>query len=249
MASEELIKRGEDLRERCERTASVTNTAFLTPAEQYQLQNWAKRAADCRMILRGGVVGAERKVAFFLPFYVEEDDFDSSEYIRCVKVTAGFGQPGHRDYMGAVLGLGIKREWLGDIMVEGSTAHIFCLNTVAEHLIACLDKVGRYGVKTVEIALDKAPVPKREVKEVTFSVKSLRLDAVAAGMFNVSRTQAAEAVAAGLVSLNYAECLKPDAAVKEGDIISLRGKGKGTVAEMGGKSRKDRVFITCGVYK
>ena len=65
--SEELIKRAEDLRERCERTCSVTATTFLTPAEQYVLAAWAKRAADCRMILRGGVEGTERCAAFFLP--------------------------------------------------------------------------------------------------------------------------------------------------------------------------------------
>lgn len=245
----ELIRRGEDLRERCERTASVTHTAFLTPAEQYELQAWAKRTADCRMIFRGGVEGAERNMAFFLPFYLEEDKLDEADYIRCVKVTAAFGQPGHRDYMGAALGLGIKREWIGDILVTENVAHILCRSSVAEHLLASLDKVGRWGVKTKEAALGEVPVPKREMKESTFSVKSLRIDAVAAGMFNLSRTSAAEAIGAGLVSLNYGECLKPDAAVAEGDIISLRGRGKGTVLEIGGKSRKDRIFVTCGVYK
>lgn len=247
--SEELIKRGEDLRERCERSCSVTNTAFLTPAEQYALSAWARRAADCRMVLRGGVEGAERCAAFFLPFYVEEDDFDCGEYIRCIKVTAGFGSPGHRDYMGAVLGLGIKREWLGDIMVEGSTAHIFCMNTVADHLLASLDKVGRYGVKTKEIPLSEAPAPKFEVKEVTFSVMSLRLDAVAAGMFNLSRTSAAAMIAAGEVSLNYSECLRPDAQVQPGDIVSVRGCGKATLDSVGGQSRKGRTFVTALVRK
>ncbi len=247
--SDELIRRGEDLRERCERTCSVTNTAFLTPAEQYALSAWARRAADCRMILRGGVEGAERCAAFFLPFYMDEDDFDESEYIRCVRVTAGFGQPGHRDYMGAVLGLGIKREWLGDIVVEGGVAHIFCLNTVAEHLLASLDKVGRYGVKTKEVALYEAPVPKIEMKEVTFSVMSLRLDAVAAGMFNLSRTSAAGMIAAGEVSLNYSECLRPDAQVQPGDIVSVRGHGKGSLASVGGQSRKGRTFVTAEIRK
>ncbi len=247
--SDELIKRAEDLRERCERSCSVTNSLFLTPAEQYALSAWASRAADCSMILRGGVEGAERNVAFFLPFYMDEADFDESEYIRCVRVTAGFGQPGHRDYMGAVLGLGIKREWLGDIMVDGGVAHIFCLNTVADHLLASLDKVGRYGVKTAEIALSEAPVPKREVKEVTFSVMSLRLDAVAAGMFNLSRTSAAAMVAAGEVSLNYSECLRPDAQIQPGDIISVRGYGKGSLVSVGGQSRKGRTFVTAEIRK
>ena len=227
----------------------LTGTTFLTPAEQYALSAWACRAADCRMRLLGGVEGAERQAAFFLPFYLEEDDFDPGEYIRCIKVTAGFGSPGHRDYMGAVLGLGIKREWLGDIAVEGSTAHIFCLNTVADHLLASLDKVGRYGVKTKEIPLSEAPVPKIEVKELTFSVMSLRLDAVAAGMFNLSRTTAAGMIAAGEVSLNYSECLRPDAQVQPGDIVSARGYGKATLASVGGQSRKGRTFVTAQLRK
>ncbi len=247
--SDELIKRAEDLRERCERSCSLTNSLFLTPAEQYALSKWASRAADCKMILRGGTEGSERNVAFFLPFYMEEADFDESEYIRCIKISAGFGQPGHRDYMGAVLGLGIKREWLGDILVNEGTAYIFCLNTVAEHLLASLDKVGRYGVKTKEIPLSEAPVPKREVKEVTFSVMSLRLDAVAAGMFNLSRTSAAAMIAAGELSLNYSECLKCDAQIQPGDIISLRGHGKGSLVSVGGQSRKGRTFVTAEIRK
>ncbi len=247
--SDELIKRAEDLRERCERSCSLTNSFFLTPAEQYALSKWASRAADCKMILRGGIEDSERNVAFFLPFYMEEEEFDESEYIRCIKISAGFGQPGHRDYMGAVLGLGIKREWLGDILVNEGTAYIFCLNTVAEHLLASLDKVGRYGVKTKEIPLSEAPVPKREVKEVTFSVMSLRLDAVAAGMFNLSRTSAAAMISAGELSLNYSECLKCDAQVQPGDIISLRGHGKGSLVSLGGQSRKGRTFVTAEIRK
>ncbi len=247
--SDELIKRAEDLRERCERSCSLTNSLFLTPAEQYALSKWASRAADCKMILRGGIDSSERNVAFFLPFYMEETDFDESEYIRCIKISAGFGQPGHRDYMGAVLGLGIKREWLGDILVNEGTAYIFCLNTVAEHLLASLDKVGRYGVKTKEIPLSEAPVPKREVKEVTFSVMSLRLDAVAAGMFNLSRTSAAAMIAAGELSLNYSECLKCDAQIQPGDIIALRGHGKGSLVSVGGQSRKGRTFVTAEIRK
>ncbi len=249
MGSEELVKRGEDLLERCERTASVTHTTFLTPAEQYALQSWASRRCGCRMILHGGVEGAERRAAFFLPEWMEEDVFEPSDYMHCIALKAGFGSPGHRDYMGAVLGLGIKREWLGDILTDGSQAHIFCLEGVAEHILASLDKVGRYGVRTKEVALSEAPVPKREFTELTFSVQSFRLDAVTAGMFRISRTAAAAAIAAGEVSLNYSECLRPDAQVGEGDIISLRGRGKARLASYGGQSRKGRNFVTAEIYK
>ena len=78
---------------------------------------------------------------------------------------------------------------------------------------------------------------------------SPRLDAVCAGMFRLSRTEAARQIEAGAVSLNYDECLKTDAQVGEGDVISLRGAGKGKLAEIGGSSRKGRQFVTVEVYQ
>ena len=87
------------------------------------------------------------------------------------------------------------------------------------------------------------------MKQVSFTVKSMRLDAVAAGMFGLSRSSAADFIVAGDVSLNYSQCMKADAAVKEGDIISLRGKGKGAVGAGGGMSRKGRLFVNAEIYK
>ena len=243
----ELLKRAEDLARRCERTAAVTFTNFLTPAQVYELRSWHP-PADCRLLFHGGYGGAERMAAFFLPEYMDEEYFDPSEYIRAVAVKAAFGAPGHRDYMGAVLGLGIGREWLGDIVVEGEQAWIFCLPSVENHLLLNLDKVGRFGVKCAPVALTEVPCREKRMRELTFSVKSPRLDAVVGGMFGLSRSSAAEAVKAGLVSLNYAENTKCDTAVKECDIISLRGRGKGCVLELGGLSRRDRQFIKCGIY-
>ncbi|MDO4815154.1 MAG: YlmH/Sll1252 family protein [Bacillota bacterium] len=249
MENDELIKRAEDLRARCERQVCVTHTAFLTPAEQYALEKWAKFTPDCKMLLFGGHEECERKAAFFLPFYMEKEDFDASEYISVLRAKAGFGEPGHRDYMGAILGLGIKREWLGDIWVKGETAEIFCLPSVERHLLDSLDKVGRYGVKMSKASLNELEAPQRKVKHVTFSVKSLRFDAVVAGMFNLSRTAAAGYISAGDASLNYSQCLKTDAPVHEGDVISLRGCGKGIVGAEGGKSRKDRIFVNADIFK
>jgi RNA-binding protein YlmH len=249
MDNNELIRRAEDLSARCDKTNSVTNTPFLTPAEQYGIHSWAQRfPPDCRIVFDGGRPECERRAAFFLPYYLEAEDFDASEYIRAIKVTAGFGMPGHRDYMGAALGLGVKREWLGDIWVIESEAFIFCMPSVEEHLLLNLDKVGRFGVKTGKIALADVPVPERKVIKVAFTVMSMRLDAVAAGMFSVSRTEAARLVEEGRVSLNYAECLRTDAGVKEGDVISVRGFGKGEITAMGGTSRRGRQFVNAEIY-
>ena len=131
---EDLLRRAADLAERCERTATVTSTAFLTPAEQYALTNWA-RHRDCTLVLHGGGEGCERRAAFFLPFYLTAEDFDPAEHLRAVHFSAPFGAPGHRDYLGAILGLGIRREWVGDILVQAHGAYVFCLPSVAPALL------------------------------------------------------------------------------------------------------------------
>lgn len=247
---DDLIRRAEDLAAQCERRGAVTHTNFLTPAEGARLAQWARYRPDVRMLLHGGWDGAERRVAFFLPDWLAEADFDPGEAICAVEGAAAFGEPGHRDWMGAVLGLGIGREWLGDILVDGKNAVLFCLSSVQQHLLLNLDKVGRCGVTLRALTLDAVAPPQRAVEACVFSVQSPRLDAVCAGTFRLSRTAAAEAIAAGLVSHNYTVCLKPDAPVRTGDTLSLRGKGKAVVTDAGSReSKKGRLFIKVERYR
>ena len=236
-----ILRRAEDLAERTRRSATVTNTAFLTPAEQYAVSEaFAHRTAP---LFTGGAEECERRCAFFLPEYLPAEDFSPEEEILCVHFKSYFGQPGHRDYLGAVLSQGIGRERIGDIRIREGEAWIFCLRAVAPLLLA-MERVGRYTVKAEECPL--AEVPPEEVRReaVSFTVSSLRLDAVTGGLFRMSRSAAADQIRMGAVSLNYTVCDKVDAPIREGDVISLRGKGKGSVTEIGGKSRKDRIFVT-----
>lgn len=126
-------------------------------------------------------------------------------------------------------------------------AYVFCLPSVAPALLG-LEHVGRTGVKAAAVELAAVPVPERKVRPVTFTVQSARLDAVVSGMFRLSRTSAAAQVRAGAVHLNYTECLRPDAPVAPGDVLSLRGAGKGSVTEVGGMSRKGRQFVTAELW-
>ena len=246
MTNEELIKRADDLAARAEKTGSVTHTVFLTPAEQYALRGFRPRA-DCRMVFSGGVDGAERQCAFFLPDWMDEGDFDPAETIRCIRITAHFGAPGHRDYLGALLGMGVGREWIGDILIQDSVAHVLCIRSV-EAPLPGIEKVGRCGVKTAEIALSDVPVPERKVKEISFTVQSPRLDAVLSGLFHLSRTQAAARRRARDAGLAYPARRRPDAELRPGDIVSLRGYGKAEVKNLGGQSRKGRTYLSGEVY-
>ena len=247
MENSELLKRARDLAERCERSGTVCVSGFLSPAKQYELQT-RLGYIPCGLVFHGGGDNCERAAAFFLPDYMTEEMLDVSEYICAMKLKAYFGQPGHRDYMGALLGMGIGREWLGDIQVEGDTAYVFCMKSVLRHLLS-IEKAGRYTVKASQVPLEEVPARKVETESLSFSVMSPRLDAVAAGLFHLSRTEAAKQIAAGNVSLNYGQCLKADCIVKEGDILSLKGKGKGSISGMGGTSRKGRLFVYGEIYK
>lgn len=248
MENSDLIKRAEDLLRRCEKNCTVTMTGFLSPAERYELEKHFKFRIDCSIVFSGGHTDCERSVCFFLPEYIEKEYFDVSEYICAMKLTAHFGTPGHRDYMGAILGMGVGREWVGDIWVQDNEAYVFCLPSVQRHLLS-IDKVGRCGVKTESIELERITAPKRQVKEISFSVMSMRLDAVTAAMFNISRSEAARQINQGNVSYNYQEMLKTDCPVSEGDIISLRGAGKGKISGTGGNSRKGRLFVYAEIYR
>lgn len=247
-SNEELFRRLEDLRRRCEKQSVVTEGGFLTPAERLAVENRFRQSDESRIFLSGGSADCERQMVFFLPWYMESEELPLADYIRCIRIHCPFGSPGHRDYMGSVLGLGIRREWLGDIRLVEKDAYVFCQPSVAPLLLQELTHVGRCGVKTEEIPLEEVPVPERKVKRLSFTVKSMRLDAVAGEMFSLSRTSAAEAIRLGAVTLNYSVCDKTDAPVKEGDILSMRGHGKGSILEIGGLSRRERLFITAELW-
>ena len=155
METNDFIRRAEDLAARCERTSSVTATAFLTPAERAELHN-APSLRGAAVVCSGGGTDCERVCAFFLPFYLTAEEFDPSEHISAVHFRSFFGEPGHRDYLGALLALGVRREWVGDIRIRGAEAWVFCLPSVANTL-AELDRAGRYTVRGEEIALADVP--------------------------------------------------------------------------------------------
>lgn len=245
----DLLRRASDLSRRAEKYAACTNSPFLTPAEQQELKMLCTRERDMTMVLHGGASDCERCCAFFLPSWQEPEDLNPAGAIAALRITAAFGNPGHRDFLGAILGLGVKREALGDIRMTDAHTYLLCLENIADYLTQNLEKVGRWGVKAARIPLSEVPPLVREYKSVTFTVQSPRLDAVCGGMFGLSRTSANAQILQGNVSVNYVPCLKPDALLHTGDVISLRGSGKGTLLEPGGTSRKGRQFIRAEIWK
>ncbi len=153
----------------------------------------------------------------------------------------------HRDFLGAIMSLKIKRDFVGDIVVEGKDCYIVCHNTMAPVLIQEL-----VGVRhsTTNFGYYDKPFTYTRVPSVTKSVTvaSMRLDAVVGAVLSTSRSEATTLVKQGAVSVNHLEMKKGDFEIVDGDVLSIRGKGKYKLNFDGGKSRKDRFFITYHKY-
>ena len=122
-------------------------------------------------------------------------------------------------------------------------ADVLIVPGIGEFLVNELHRIGPAEVKTEMISLDELAVPEARFEYIRDSLSSVRLDSVVSSAFRLSRGKAAEAIRRGLVSVDHAECIKPDAAVQEGSSIVLKGKGKAVLEETGGESRKGRIRI------
>lgn len=227
------------------RTRSIpAHTGFLSPQEQVSVENLLNACGHPRHLFFGGFAGAERTVCAFLPDWQEEDLWLESDCpIRAIRCTWSGGTLSHRDFLGSILGLGLDREKVGDLLVGEGECHILALEDVADFLTLHLEQAGRVRLKTTPLELNQLTPPEVKVKVIRDTVSSLRLDAVAASGFSLSRGKAADLISSGKLQLNHRECLKPDRPVAEGDVMSCRGLGKCVLKEVGGPSKKGRIMI------
>lgn len=182
-----------------------------------------------------------------LPDYAELADNNPLTVIRA-ETAMGSRKLTHRDYLGSLVGIGIKRELVGDILVRENGADIIALTDIADFIMMNYCRAGKTDLSLTQFPAEELIVPEINRKIVTDTVASLRLDSVLASAFGLSRGKATEAINRGLVFVNHVEITKPDFQVAEKDKITLRGKGKAKLAEVGGKSRKDRQYITIERY-
>lgn len=230
-----LISHVLDLAERCDKTGVVMYSPFLNPRELSLAV--ARCKGDFAVKSYGGYGDAERRMLAFCPY----DDGELYYPIAAIKITAKDGSVySHRDYLGAVLSLGIKREKVGDIITDSEYAVIFCDTAVADFICLNLDKVASGSVVcTLCDAEDITVERKFDIQSV--SVASLRLDCVLSAAIGKSRETSCELINRGLVQLNYDIAKSTSVRIKSGDVISARGYGKMIVETDGSTTRKGRI--------
>lgn len=255
LPKEDLLKRSEnketlskiiDRAEQAIRTWEPVATDFLSPPELFEAQAAFNRLTDIHIVASGGYPQAERQR---LVIARSEIPFDENPVPLAAVSIAGnflFDTATHRDFLGSLLGTGLVRAKVGDIIVLGERgAQAIVVPELVDFLQTSLVQVRSVSVKTKPIELGELKVREPRKKEMTTVEASMRLDALASAGFGMSRSKMADMITGGDVRVNWKPITQSSHTVQPGDLIAIRGKGRLEIGEMSvTKKQRYRVQLT-----
>lgn len=226
----------------------IVNTTFLSLRELDMTQYLFGQAEGLSSF--GGYADAERQMLIYLPDYLDEAVLTEDDSpLVCLRATFYEGDsPSHRDFLGALMGIGIARETVGDICVGKESCDFFVTAEIAPYILQNLTGAGRTKLHIERIPLSQVRIPEAETKEIRDTVASVRLDSIISSGFRIGRSVAAQYINAGKVAIDGLPCEKPDKAVNEGARISVRGLGKIKLKAIGNQTKKGRISILIDKY-
>lgn len=222
---------------------------FLDPRQSFILQTLVNRHPDAALRLDGGYNGAERQRALVAPDYRDLDE--EPLRMKVMSITSDdqrLASLQHGDYLGAVLGLGLKREKIGDIHVREDGCHVIVAEEISSFLSMNLHQVHRVGVMTDIMDLDSLKTAEAELEPLDLTVASLRLDGIAGDVFRLSRSKVLVPIKAGRCRVNWRTEEDPSKMLKAGDIVALQGFGRFKVLECDGMTKKGRLRVKIGKF-
>ena len=227
-----------------------TFTDFLSLSEQEDLYSESKEFAPIPFSFSAGYGDGERKVCRF----GDEDSlgYDQEFPIKCICIEPRskkfMTQVSHRDYLGALMNLGLERKCFGDIILQGTSAYIFVLERNAQFVIDELTSIGRNPVKC-KLVEYKSDTITMDGKDMHLLVSSMRSDGIIAKTFNLSRKDAAALFFEKKIAVNGRLIENNDKQLNNGDVVSVRGFGKFKITDGGTLSRKGKINLDIVVYK
>lgn len=235
----------------CETRNQIQVTDFLDLAQQQLITKFLKSQKQENYLLFGGFEEAERKVAIFYPIKLEnliiENKIDFNEWIKVLRIilpNENKGKYEHKNYLGALMKLGIKREKLGDIIVQDDGADILISKDILKFLQNNLTQLTRFQkAEITEINLKnlrKADIKKRTI---IITLSSMRLDNIVAELAKCSRSKAVELIIQERIFVNFELVTKQTKEIKIGDRITIRGKGRFEIKELIGTTKKQNILL------
>jgi len=255
----ELCARLDDIRARAV-AGELGISRFLSEAEVKRAEIYLKNGSE-RFFFWGGYADAERKRAYILPEYMDISDgaferlleeYGFEPQIQALLITgSGYERLSHRDFLGSLIGLGIERAALGDIIVlpDGDKSAVaFCDSRIASFICAELTKVSRDKVRVSVTEIKEDFIPERKFVDINEPISSTRLDCIVCALCSVSRERASELISAGLVEIDFETEEKPDRRIEMPCVATVRGFGKYKLLRADAKTRKGRLRLEAKKY-
>lgn len=216
----------------------VQSTDFLDPYEIYLAKSILNKFEDLDYIVDGGYEDSERNIIIIYPYYLLKEDIGVP--ISSFKISGDLKDVEHKDYLGSILNLGLKRKKVGDILVYESSGTILVKTEIRDFVVYNLKKVKNKNIEIHNHELDEIKAPKLDYKELNKFLVSLRLDSVISASFNLSRKKSMDIIKSENVKVNFEIIEKPSKEIEEGDMVSVRGFGRFILYEIKGRSKSNR---------
>ncbi len=223
-------------------------TNFLNPRQLYILTSIINRYDGIRFSTYGGYPDAELQRAILYPDYFtpELEDFKISRFE--IDYPSKFATLSHGQILGSIMGAGVQRDVVGDIITDGETWQFMVQSEMADYVDTQVDRIGKIKIKLLAISAGDLIAPIDESETVTTTVSSMRVDALVSEGFHISRHHAKELVDSGLIRVNWVETERPDLELSVKDIVSVRGYGRIVIQEIAGVTKKDKVRVVISLY-
>lgn len=245
----EFIDQVSGMIEQVKGTYAPKLTGFLDPREQFILSSIVGKDSEVVLAFFGGSDGVERKRAFLYPDYYSPEETDYQIALYEIRYPKKFLTLEHRQILGTLMSLGIKREKFGDILITSEHVQFIAAKEIDSYLAVNLEKIGNSSVTIEQIPLTSILVPKEQWQEEIHTVSSLRLDAVLSTGLKQSRQKVQTLIKSGKVKVNFKVTENVSAECRESDVLSVRGFGRVKIISIDGKTKKDKYRLTLGIKK
>ena len=219
-----------------EKTGEIQATNFLDPLDI--IENASIYSKYLHLLYGGSRVSERSRLIIGT-----DNEEEAKRFVSVIKIES-VKKLGHRDVLGSVLGLGIVRDVVGDILIDETKAFVFVNREIKEYILNNLKMIGREKVKVLDCDFSEIENVKDKFEYQNFTLSSLRIDSAISECYGLSRTISSKLIESEKAKLNYKIVTNSSKAIKQGDLISVRGYGRFVIDEVIGETRKGRIRVT-----
>lgn len=241
-----FVERVIEWAEHVSKTHTPIKTDFIDPRQIQIIKNIVNSYLDLTMFFDGGYQDAERVRVLIAPDYMTYNSEDMGIIFFEAIGQNKFDKLQHKDYMGALLNIGIKRDKFGDIIISENKKQYIIAEELADYVRLQLTQIGQTKVKLEEFKREEINIPNQQIKTVTLTLSTLRVDTVISQLYNQSRSKILEMIKRNYLKVNWQTINQAGFKLEVGDVISLRDFGRSKFLEMEGSTKKGRIIVRVG---